>query len=79
METAPNISTAQQAHLYGTLINNSGTLQLIGPGALVGIPSMQVLTSWGYNPAHAVMANVFDKAYQQITVLSERLAGMLSW
>jgi hypothetical protein len=79
METAPNISTAQQAHLYGTLINNSGTLQIIASGALVGIPSMQVLTSWGYNPAHAVIANSFDRAYQQMMVLGERLAGVLSF
>ncbi|QQS22703.1 fibronectin type III domain-containing protein [bacterium] len=79
METAPNLSTSEQAHLAGTLINNSGTLQIISVGALVGIPSMQILTSWGYNPAHAVLANTFDKAYSQIQVLAERLAGVLNF
>lgn len=79
MESAPNISTSQQAHHLGTLINNAGTLQLIGSSALVGIPSMSILTSWGYNPATAVLANSYDKLLTQVKVLSQRLAGVLQF
>lgn len=79
MESAPNISTAQQAHHIGTLINNEGTLQIIASQALVGIPSMSVLTSWGYNPATAVLANTYDKLLEQTQVLTTRLAGVLDF
>lgn len=78
MPTAPNISTAEQAHLIGTLINNKGTLQIIASNALIGIPSMAVLTSWGYNPITAVLANTYDQLLSQTKVLTTRLAGVLS-
>lgn len=79
MPTTDAISSSQQAHKIGTLINNAGTLQIVATQALIGIPSMQVLTSWGYNPARAVLANSFDKAYAQIKVLGERVAGTFSF
>lgn len=78
MPSAPNISTAKQAHLVGTLINNAGTLQIIASQSLIGIPSMAVLTSWGYNPVTAVLANTYDKLLTQTKVLTTRLAGVLS-
>ncbi len=79
MESAPNISTAQQAHHIGTLINNEGTLQIIGSNALIGIPSMYVLTSWGYNPATAVLANTYDKLLIQQQVLTNRNPGVIGF
>ena len=79
MTSTDHISDPNSTHRSGTLINNSGTLQVIKDNALAGIPSLAVLTSWGYNPVTAVIANSADKLLVQTQVLSTRLAGVLSW
>ncbi len=60
-------------------MNNKGTLQVVGYAELIGIPSMAVLSSWGYNPVTAVIANSYDKLLSQTQVLSDRLAGVLGF
>jgi hypothetical protein len=79
LETLPPINTSQQAHRYGTLINNEGTIQIIGDNTLIGIPSMDVLISWGYNLISTVLANSYDKTYIQSEVLQTRSPGIMSW
>lgn len=79
MTTTDNIASSSQAHRLGTLVNNHGTLQIIGTDAVIGIPSMSVLTSWGYDATKAVPANSYDQTLSQTTVLSTRPAGVISW
>ncbi len=79
MTSTDNISDPNSTHRSGTLINNSGTLQVIKDNALAGIPSMEVLSSWGYNPITAVAANTADKLLQQTQVLVTRAAGVLGF
>mgnify|MGYP001263521003 CR=1 FL=1 len=79
MSSTTNISTVDEAHRLGVLVNNQGTLQIIGNNELIGIPSMAVLSSWGYNPAAAVLANAADLLYSQTKVLTDRLAGVFSF
>ncbi len=76
---APDISDAGQAHLPGTLVNDQGTIRLVVLSGLVGIPSMEILNSWGYSWANAVNANLADQALPQISVLDYRLPGELAW
>lgn len=79
MSSATNISSSQQAHKAGVLVNNNGTLQIVGNSDITGIPSMAVLESWGYNPANAVPANSYDKSLTQSRVLTNRSAGVLNF
>lgn len=78
MEAANNISSATSAHRPGVLINNGGTIQLIGPSSLLGIPSTDVFYSWGFNFADVVPANAADRAIPQAAVLSPRVPGQLN-
>ncbi len=79
LTNASNIATSNEAHRKGVLVNNKGTLQVVGYAELIGIPSMAVLSSWGYNPITAVIANSYDKLLSQTQVLSDRLAGVLGF
>lgn len=79
METTNNIATVDEAHRMGVLINNKGTLQIVGDNSLIGIPSMDVLASWGYNTVTSVLANAKDTLYSQTKVLATRLAGVLGY
>ena len=78
LATDANISDASLAHRPGVLVNNNGTVQLVGPASLMGIPSMDVLKSWGYTLADVVPANAADKAIVQSGVMSARVTGQLS-
>ena len=73
-----NISSATSAHRPGVLVNNSGTIQLVGPTGLMGVPSMSVLNSWGYTLADIVPANSADKAVAQSGIMSAHVTGQLS-
>lgn len=80
MENTSTIATSNEAHRPGVLINNDNTLQIIGVGnTLVGVSSMEVLTSWGYNPEIAVWANSYDTAFTQSKVLSNREPGVMNF
>lgn len=80
-----DISSSSEGHRAGVLINNNGTLQIIGQNEesakqeLIGIPSMEVLVSWGYDPNTAVPANSADKKLAQTRVLQNRAPGVMSF
>lgn len=78
MSADTNISSATAAHRPGVLVNNAGTIQLVGPFNLMGIPSESVFTSWGYSFADTVPANAADKAMTQSGVMQPRATGQLS-
>jgi hypothetical protein len=73
-----NIASSTDAHRTGVLINTKGLIQLVGSTGLVGIPSMAVLDSWGYNTSTVVKANAADTAKAQNTVMYMRSAGELN-
>jgi hypothetical protein len=73
-----DVSNTTDAHRAGVLVNNSGTIQLVGASSLVGIPSMAVMQSWGYAEADVVPANTADKALPQSGVMVSRVAGQLN-
>lgn len=79
LPTAPNISSSTQAHLPGTLINDSGTIKLVGTNGTIGVPSMDTLQSWGYSLVNVVNANSADQALPQNAILTAHVAGQLAW
>lgn len=72
------INAGDAAHLPGTLVNNGGTVQLVGNSGLMGIPDLATFNSWGYSFAKVVPANANDKAKSQTGVMPTRVAGQLS-
>lgn len=72
------INSADAAHLPGTLVNNGGTVQLVGNTGLMGVPDLATFNSWGYSFAKVVPANSNDKAKSQTGVMATRQAGQLS-
>lgn len=78
MATTDNINSATAAHRPGVLVNNGGTIQLIGPTSLLGIPSQSVFMSWGYAFADTVPANAADKTMKQAGIMLSRVTGQLS-
>jgi hypothetical protein len=78
LPSAPNISSASQAHPAGVLVNKSGTIYLTGDNGLLGVPDMGTLTSWGYSLTDSVKANAADSAMAQAGVMSTHMAGALS-
>jgi hypothetical protein len=72
-----NIASSTAVHRQGVLVNNKGTVQYVGSTGLDGIPSMDVLTSWGYNLKEVVPANIADKLLTQTGVMTARSAGEL--
>jgi hypothetical protein len=78
MPTDTNISSATAAHRAGVLVNNKGTIQLVGTSSLMGIPSASVFQTWGYSFADTVTANAADKLMTQSGVMMSRVTGQLS-
>jgi hypothetical protein len=78
MATDTNITSAAAAHRPGVLVNNGGTIQLVGPSSLMGVPSESVFMSWGYSFADTVTANAADKAMTQSGVMQSRGTAQLS-
>jgi hypothetical protein len=72
------LNSATAAHLPGSLVNNNGTVQLMGASGLLGIPDVATFNSWGYSFGKVVPANAADKAMTQTGVMTARTAGMLS-
>jgi hypothetical protein len=77
MTSASPVSNSTSTHLPGTLINNSGTYELVTTNGFIGIPDAATLQSWGYAFSDAVMANTTDKQISQNSVLSTKQAGQL--
>jgi hypothetical protein len=72
------IGSPSETHPTGTLINNGGTLQIVGHDYLIGFPDLAVLHSWGYRTSDAVAMNVADSLLAQTKVLPGRQAGQIS-
>lgn len=78
MSSAANIESSTEAHRPGVLVNNAGTVQLVGTSGLMGIPDLATFNSWGYSFADVVPANTADKAMTQTGVMAARVPGQLS-
>jgi hypothetical protein len=65
--------------LPGTLINKNGTIELVGTNGTIGVPSMDVLNSWGYSLVNVVNANTADKALPQSNILASHVPGQLAY
>jgi hypothetical protein len=72
------LNNTTMAHLPGTLVNNNGTVQLMGNTGLLGIPDVATFNSWGYSFGKVAPANAADKAMTQTGVMAARVAGQLS-
>src|SRR5258708_3170939 len=78
MPAGDNIDDGNSPHLPGALINNYGTIGLVGNNGLFGIPDLRTFRSWGYSLSHVVAANAADKNKLQSKVLTMRTVGQLS-
>src|SRR3989344_8731234 len=72
------IDDTTDANLPGVLVNNNGTVQLVGTTGLLGIPDLATFNSWGYSFSKVVPANNADKAMSQTGVMAARTPGQLS-
>lgn len=78
MSKTSNVASASEAHRSGVLVNNGGTVQLVGGSGLLGIPDLATFNSWGYSFGKVVMANAADKAMTQTGVMAARTPGQLN-
>jgi len=72
------INDTTSANLPGVLVNNNGTVQLVGTTGLLGIPDLATFNGWGYSFSKVVPANAADKAMVQTGVMAARTPGQLS-
>lgn len=75
LTTLAPINSASISHPDGTVINENGTLYIMQNGYRLGIPSMDVLTSWGLKIPEVVTANSYDIAAQQSGILETKMAN----
>jgi hypothetical protein len=73
-----NVDNTTAAHRAGVLVNNNGTVQLVGATGLLGIPDIATFNTWGYSFSDVVPANAADKTMSQTGVMAARVAGQLS-
>lgn len=78
LSKSANVDNTTAAHRTGVLVNNNGTVQLVGASGLLGIPDLATFNSWGYSFANVVPANAADKAMSQTGVMAARMSGQLS-
>ena len=71
------LQSSQTAHSSGTLVNNNGTVYLVGDGDMLAFPTASVFDSWGYDFLDVVMANDFDRALPLAGVAAVRQPGQL--
>ena len=73
-----NIQSATQAHSAGVLINENSTVYLLSDTYVIGVPSIAVLSSWGYLLSDVVPANTADTSLKNQNTLVARIPGQLS-
>ena len=73
-----DINNSSDQHRAGVLINKNGTIYLVSSGGLLGIPSIDVLGTWGYSFGDAVTANSSDTLLSQTSVINNRQGAALS-
>ena len=78
LEADANISASTEQHRAGVLINRNGTIYLVSPDGLMGIPSLEVLGSWGYVFEDAVKAVNADAVLSERSVIETRKGAKLS-
>ncbi|MDR3642771.1 MAG: hypothetical protein P4L74_04060 [Candidatus Doudnabacteria bacterium] len=59
----------------GAIINNNGTVYLVGPNGLYGFPDLLTFNSWNFSFTNVVPANSAEQALSQIGVVPMRQAG----
>lgn len=62
----------------GAIINNNGTVQLVGQNGLYGFPDVATFNSWGFSFSNLVTANSAEKVLSQIGVVPMKQAGCSS-
>ncbi len=74
------VTVAPQANSsrMGQIINNNGTVQLVGKSGLYGFPNITVFNSWGFSFANVVTANAAEQALSQIGVVPSKQASCSS-
>ncbi len=72
------IQSASEAHSPGVLINDNGTIFLVGPEGLMGIPTENTFKSWGYAYKDVVPANTADKQKPKSGIMPTQKSGQLS-
>jgi archaellum component FlaF (FlaF/FlaG flagellin family) len=78
LEKDSDISDPSMQHRAGVLINKTGTVYLVTSAGLLGIPSADVLYTWGYSFGDVVAANFADTAIAQNSVMVARQGSQLS-
>jgi M6 family metalloprotease-like protein len=72
-----NSLDTNSSHTTGTLIKIDNTYYVVVGGGLIGIPSLEVLQSWGYSLSQAIDGNSTDRELFQIKVLSLKQPGQV--
>lgn len=75
LPSTAHIDNTTSAHRPGTLVNNNGTILLIGANGTLGIPDQATFASWGYSYSKVVPANAADKALPMVGVMAARVAS----
>ncbi len=78
LSSTSNIDDTTMANRPGVLVNNNGTVYLVGASGLLGIPDVATFNSWGYSFADVVPANAADKAMSMTGVMAARTPGQLN-
>lgn len=73
-----NIDDTTTANRPGVLVNDNGTVKLVGANGVLGIPDLTTFNSWGYSFKNVVPANNADKALAMSGVMATRQAGQLN-
>ena len=73
-----DIDNASAAHRPGVLVNNNGTVQLVGLNGLLGIKDSDSFNSYGLSFADVVKANAADQALVQTGYIQLRQPGHLA-
>ncbi len=61
LPTTANIDTPSTPHKPGALIDKDGTVYLVANNGLLGLPSWDILKSWGYKSTDIISANSADR------------------
>jgi hypothetical protein len=59
----------------GVIINNNGTMQLVGQYGLYGFPDITTFNSWGFSFGNIVVANSAEMALSQIGIVPMKKPG----
>lgn len=71
------IVSGNEAHRYGSLLDNQDTIYFVGKNGLIAFASTEVQRSWGYQNAHVMYANAADQAKEVKLVMEPRVGEEL--